>query len=1098
MKPSLEQAEKVTSLDVSIMHNNAVSEKRIKTLSDELAEIKKDRFEKECPDKIHPAFAKCKDAVEKFCNFQDEVNIADAYKLRTYLDDNAKVNYIRANFTSVFAETCNKFAENLDWFLQASVLQTGSEAADRLKKIARDYAVLKDINRTVDGLVKEFVIDVKAKKQRDVEAQISAEEKKKNQAYADGAKDLQEEIDTLNRLIAEEQEGLKDSVLSKDMQMQSEFPEEYSLCIGREVGNNPTVVETEVVKYENIINDEALYLDEFDTDGEMNIVIDCTDGGTSVVDGFVDDVIMKFIASYPTKFKKVVALHNQSGSPLLQIMSRIHACGSQGELAFRKDGSVVANTEEEIETVLGLLDKRINDVCSMLGKEGEQDVFAYNAKNSDNAEPITLVVVKDFPSGFTRGRSLNLFQRVFEQGSRAGIMMIVTYDKNMVKEEYGDAPKAYEFISNLPGSHRLFVENGKMHTIMPEWDFVPLTRAEDFSEKEFFDAVNEELKQQDKPIDLFDVQPKEVFAQSPRRREFSEALYIPLGKDGGQPMALKLSSSDKAHVVVNGGTGSGKTAFLHTLILSAAYNYSPDELEINLFDFKDGVGFKMYKEKRLPHVNFIALENKIEDAQDILMYINSLMTERNKLISSFDGVNSLKGYNEMVATGKYPDKPKIPRCLIVIDEYQFLLMNEKCVNVLENIARQGRSAGMSLVLVSQDVPTDSGFTKIKQLLDHRFAFRGSPENVDRLISGAGKRAAELELQKGLCFYEANDGRIKSMRTAFSGDDAKLSENIDKIVAKYPGKHRPLQIVGSPKPLTVASMSEISTLPNLQLKKDYLNSGICRFELGRYCITQEPVTYVANELSTLLVIVGNYLKSKQIATSIITSMLRTLRDVEDKRGKIVIADLCEQRRLMNLPSPLTDIIRKKSELEDEGDETTLEAITCYDSDGFEDMVDYIYGVYEQRCDDKSAAIDPIEVILMSADTLNGSGRIFDKLREVIVNGKKCDIYFTIQVESLDSNFSKTVLLQRGGVQVKDLILLSESEDASSRTSMEIRSALNAISGIVGSKVSSEYIKSLEKNPLHHAHSFIVDGGNISKYSHYQYQEGWIDSLINEIK
>ena len=40
--------------------------------------------------------------------------------------------------------------------------------------------------------------------------------------------------------------------------------------------------------------------------------------------------------------------------------------------------------------------------------------------------------------------------------------------------------------------------------------------------------------------------------------------------------------------------------------------------------------------------------------------------------------------------------------------------------------------------------------------------------------------------------------------------------------------------------------------------------------------------------------------------------------------------------------------------------------------------------------------------------------------------------------------------------------------------------------------------LEKNPLHHSYSFIVDGGSISKYSHYQYEAGWIDSLINEIK
>ena len=100
--------------------------------------------------------------------------------------------------------------------------------------------------------------------------------------------------------------------------------------------------------------------------------------------------------------------------------------------------------------------------------------------------------------------------------------------------------------------------------------------------------------------------------------------------------------------------------------------------------------------------------------------------------------------------------------------------------------------------------------------------------------------------------------------------------------------------------------------------------------------------------------------------------------------------------------------------------------------------------------------------------------------------------------MESQFSKTALSPRSGLTIKDLILLSENEDDYSFTSLEIRNALGVISGLVGSKVASEYIKSLEKAPLHHAYSFIVDDGSIRKYNHFQYEQGWTESLIAELQ
>ena len=48
------------------------------------------------------------------------------------------------------------------------------------------------------------------------------------------------------------------------------------------------------------------------------------------------------------------------------------------------------------------------------------------------------------------------------------------------------------------------------------------------------------------------------------------------------------------HALVGGPSGSGKTNLLLTMIASLAARYSPDELELYLLDFKEGVSFAQF------------------------------------------------------------------------------------------------------------------------------------------------------------------------------------------------------------------------------------------------------------------------------------------------------------------------------------------------------------------------------------------------------------------------------------------------------------------------------------------------------------------------
>lgn len=61
-------------------------------------------------------------------------------------------------------------------------------------------------------------------------------------------------------------------------------------------------------------------------------------------------------------------------------------------------------------------------------------------------------------------------------------------------------------------------------------------------------------------------------------------------------MDLELGGEGSVHGFISGGTNSGKSTLLHTIILSACLHYHPNDLEIWLVDYKQ-TEFYLYKKK---------------------------------------------------------------------------------------------------------------------------------------------------------------------------------------------------------------------------------------------------------------------------------------------------------------------------------------------------------------------------------------------------------------------------------------------------------------------------------------------------------------------
>ena len=151
------------------------------------------------------------------------------------------------------------------------------------------------------------------------------------------------------------------------------------------------------------------------------------------------------------------------------------------------------------------------------------------------------------------------------------------------------------------------------------------------------------------------------------------------------------------HGLVAGTTGSGKSEFLQTLILSLALNYHPHELSFILIDYKGGGMANLFRQ--LPHVCGIITNLGGNQTNRALASIRGEVQRRQALFDK-TGVNHIDKYQRLVRKGGMIES--MPHLIIIIDEFAEL-KDEKpeFISELVSTARVGRSYGIHLILATQ-------------------------------------------------------------------------------------------------------------------------------------------------------------------------------------------------------------------------------------------------------------------------------------------------------------------------------------------------------------------------------------------------------------
>jgi S-DNA-T family DNA segregation ATPase FtsK/SpoIIIE len=205
------------------------------------------------------------------------------------------------------------------------------------------------------------------------------------------------------------------------------------------------------------------------------------------------------------------------------------------------------------------------------------------------------------------------------------------------------------------------------------------------------------------------------------------------------------------HMLVAGTTGSGKSVFLHEIIMSLIMKYSPEEVRLILIDPKY-TEFSVYE--GLPH---LVINEIIANPAKVIVALNWAIAEMEHRYTLFAqmtqkgvAIRNIDEYNNVVEK----KEDKLPKIVLIADEVADLMLTAK--NDIENrvgrIAAKARAAGIHLVLATQRPSVNIITGVLKSNLPSRVALRVSSDTDSRVILDAS--GAENLLGKGDLFYKS--------------------------------------------------------------------------------------------------------------------------------------------------------------------------------------------------------------------------------------------------------------------------------------------------------------------------------------------------------
>ncbi len=247
-----------------------------------------------------------------------------------------------------------------------------------------------------------------------------------------------------------------------------------------------------------------------------------------------------------------------------------------------------------------------------------------------------------------------------------------------------------------------------------------------------------------------------------------DRLRVPFGLGAdGLPVYLDIKEGAERgmgpHGLCIGATGSGKSEFLRTLVLSLLATHSPDQLNLVLVDFKGGATFLGLE--GVPHVAAVItnLEGEADLVDRMKDALEGEMNRRQEVLRDKGNFANVSEYEKARAAGA--DLDPLPALFVVLDEFSELLSKHPdFAELFVMIGRLGRSLHVHLLLASQRL--EEGRLKgLEAHLSYRIGLKTFSANDSRQVLGVPD-AYNLPNNPGGGYLKSDSGEIQRFQASY--------------------------------------------------------------------------------------------------------------------------------------------------------------------------------------------------------------------------------------------------------------------------------------------------------------------------------------------
>lgn len=323
------------------------------------------------------------------------------------------------------------------------------------------------------------------------------------------------------------------------------------------------------------------------------------------------------------------------------------------------------------------------------------------------------------------------------------------------------------------------------------------------------------------------------------------SLQAPIGVGrSGEIITLDLHEKFHGpHGLIAGTTGSGKSEFIISFVLSLAVNYHPFEVQVILIDYKGGslAGAFLSDRYQLPH---LAGTITNLDGNELNRSLASIESEVKRRQREFNQARSIANestidiykYQRLWREGKLQDMEPISHLFIISDEFAELKEQQpEFMDKLISVARVGRSLGVHLILATQK---PGGVVNAQIWSNTRFRVclkvqdTGDSQEVLKKPDAAFlKKTGRFYLQVGYdevftLGQSAWAGGKYYPNTTFKKDVDTSVNTINNVafvtMSKDGKKEEKLESMGEELPNIVRYLSDIASQENIHVRKLWLD------------------------------------------------------------------------------------------------------------------------------------------------------------------------------------------------------------------------------------------------------------------------------------